>query len=200
MSCFLAGFVYVCHWLIFIYRSANEPDQSPEKKIQISHDFSDENCESDEDKENNKKQLNDAKKERKPCPFGASCYRKNPVHRQEVAHPGDDDFIDDNEEENNDVEDADDKPECEFGIDCYRKNPQHRKQFKHSVRPKRKRAAKAVKKKAKNEDAYDSDDSFINDEDDWEPVDDSDEDADFVATGDMSSDLEASADMSSELE
>merc|ERR1712058_18981 len=126
---------------------------------------------------------------------------KNPIHRQEASHPGDDDYKDVNKEDKNDDDDDDDKPECEFGTDCYRKNPQHRKQFKHGVRPKKRRAAKAAKKKAKNEDAYDSDDSFINDEDDWEPVDDSDDDADFApAAEDVSSDFEASADLSSELE
>jgi len=179
-----------------------ETRQSPAKKIQISPYVSDEDEECNENKENSdSKQLNHSNKKRKSCPFGASCYRKNPIHRQEASHPGDDDYKDVNKEDKNDDDDDDDKPECEFGTDCYRKNPQHRKQFKHTVRPKKKRAAKAAKKKAKNEDAYDSDDSFINDEDDWEPVDDSDDDADFApAAEDVSSDFEASADLSSELE
>ena len=30
---------------------------------------------------------------RPSCPFGASCYRKNPAHRQDHAHPGDQDFL-----------------------------------------------------------------------------------------------------------
>jgi len=177
-----------------------ETRQSPAKKIQISPDVSDEDEECNENKENSKL-LSHSNKERRSCPFGASCYRKNPIHRQEASHPGDDDYKDVNEEDKNDDDDDDDKPECEFGTDCYRKNPQHRKQFKHTVRPKKRRAAKAAKKKAKNEDAYDSDDSFINDEDDWEPVDDSDDDADFApAAEDVSSDFEASAELSSELE
>merc|ERR1719462_1039829 len=65
---------------------------------------------------------------RPSCPFGASCYRKNPAHRQDHAHPGDRDFHQDSDENV-------DKPECEYGVDCYRKNPQHRKDFKHTVRP-----------------------------------------------------------------
>ena len=28
------------------------------------------------------------------CPHGAGCYRKNPTHRVECAHPGDADWVD----------------------------------------------------------------------------------------------------------
>ena len=31
---------------------------------------------------------------RPPCAFGAACYRKNPAHRKDTAHPGDHDFKD----------------------------------------------------------------------------------------------------------
>ena len=31
-------------------------------------------------------------KERPQCPFGTSCYRKNPQHKIEEAHPGDNDY------------------------------------------------------------------------------------------------------------
>merc|ERR1719204_1004370 len=110
---------------------------------------------------------------RPSCPFGASCYRKNPAHRQDHAHPGDRDFLQDSDENEN-------KPECEYGVDCYRKNPQHRKDFKHTVKPLPTRKAKeATKKKSKDEDEYESD--LIDDEEDgWEPVDDSDDDADWA--------------------
>ena len=140
----------------------------------------------EDDKENVGNNASD-KPVRKSCSYGGSCYRKNPLHRRDEAHPGDDDYKD----PNNDADDDEDKPECEYGTDCYRKNPQHRKQFKHSKRPQKRRAAKAaaVKKKKKKEDDYDSDDSFINDEDDWEPVDDSDDDADFEPA-EMSSELD----------
>ncbi|KAI4890102.1 hypothetical protein NFI96_029952, partial [Prochilodus magdalenae] len=69
---------------------------------------------------------------RTPCPYGTSCYRKNPIHFQECSHPGDDDF----EEEQDDVdEDDDDRPECPYGTDCYRKNPLHKKEYKHTKPP-----------------------------------------------------------------
>ena len=141
---------------------------------------------SDDDEEEDDKE-NRPVSVRKSCPYGSSCYRKNPVHRKDEAHPGDGDYKDpDNEEE------GDDKPECEYGTDCYRKNPQHRKDFQHTRRPQRKRAAAEKKRKKKRtDDEYDSDDSFIDDEEDgWEPVDDSDDDADFEAPADMSSDFE----------
>ena len=127
---------------------------------------------------------------RKSCPYGSSCYRKNPVHRKDEAHPGDGDYKDPDLEE-----EGDDKPECEYGTDCYRKNPQHRKDFQHTRRPQRKRAAaekvEKKRKKKKTEDDCGSNDSFIDDDDDgWEPVDDSDDDADFEAPADMSSDFD----------
>ena len=110
------------------------------------------------------------------CPYGGSCYRKNPQHRVEESHPGDEDYRDPaagGEEEG-------ERPECEFGTECYRTNPMHKKQFSHSKKPQPKRQAKAKKKNTVADD-YDSDDSFINDEEDgWEPVDDSDDDADFT--------------------
>ena len=137
----------------------------------------------DEPEKENLKQK--AKKENKKplkpsCPFGSSCYRKNPVHRQEEAHPGDDDYKGPDEVSE---EDDDDRPECEFGTECYRKNPIHIKQFKHSHKPQPKREAKVkvIKKKRTKDDDSESDDSFINDEEDgWEPVDDTDEDEDWA--------------------
>jgi len=141
----------------------------------------------DDDKENRSVTV------RRSCPFGGNCYRKNPLHRKDEAHPGDGDYKD--PDENIENKEETDKPECEYGINCYRKNPQHRKDFQHTKRPRRKRAAtdklEKKRKKKKTDDDYDSDDSFIDDEDDgWEPVDDSDEDADFEAPADMSSDFE----------
>ena len=77
----------------------------------------------------------------------------------------------------------DERPECEYGVECYRKNPQHRRDFKHTLRPQPTRKAKeATKKKkatSKDDDEYESD--FIDDEEDgWEPIDDSDNDADWA--------------------
>ena len=39
---------------------------------------------------------------RKSCPFGAACYRRNPVHKADEAHPGDTDYRSDAEEEEDD--------------------------------------------------------------------------------------------------
>lgn len=39
--------------------------------------------------------------------------RKNPVHFQECSHPGDTDYEEEKEEE-------EDRPECPYGTDCYR--------------------------------------------------------------------------------
>ncbi len=93
---------------------------------------------------------------RKCCAYGASCYRKNPQHRLEEAHPGDDDYKSDDDED----DDVDDKrPECEYGVNCYRKNPQHRKDYKHTAKPNPKRRAKTkAANKKKNKSDYDSGD------------------------------------------
>ena len=167
----------------------SEISEEPSKKKAEESSKLDLNDDEEGDKENKPVSA------RKSCPYGSSCYRRNPAHRNDEAHPGDGDYKDPDENNDNSVE-GDDKPECEYGIDCYRKNPQHRKDFQHTKRPQRKRAAaekveKRRKKKKKTEDDYDSDESFIDDEEDgWEPVDDSDDDADFEAPADMSSDFE----------
>jgi len=116
---------------------------------------------------------------RPSCPYGASCYRKNPKHRDDLAHPEDDDY----QESGPSPDDDSDKPECEYGTNCYRKNPQHWTDFKHSNKHQPKRKVKVKKPKTKkNEDEYESD--FINDDsDEWEPVDDSDDDADWNPVG-----------------
>lgn len=102
---------------------------------------------------------------RKKCSFGATCYRKNPAHFEEECHPGDDDYVSD-EEVNPDDDDDDSRPECEYGIKCYRKNPQHRIDYKHTKDPRPVRAAaKKAKAKTKAIGDDDSDDSFIVDDD-----------------------------------
>ncbi|KAL7845518.1 hypothetical protein AOLI_G00237100 [Acnodon oligacanthus] len=112
---------------------------------------------------------------RTPCPYGTSCYRKNPVHFQECSHPGDDDF---EEEQSNSNEDDDDRPECPYGTDCYRKNLLHKKEYKHTKPP--------AKKSAPDDDEDDEDryeNSFINDESEEEEV---DEDSDYMPESDDS--------------
>ena len=95
---------------------------------------------------------------RPSCPFGkVGCKRFNPQHFEDEAHPGDSDYL---EIENND----DDLPECEYGVDCYRKNPLHLKEYKHTLKPRPSRPKKP--KREENEHDYDS--SFIDDEEEEE--------------------------------
>ncbi|XP_067845574.1 aprataxin and PNK-like factor isoform X2 [Heptranchias perlo] len=138
--------------------------------------------------------------QRAPCMYGNNCYRKNPVHFQELSHPGDADY----EDSTGGGEEVDDKPECPFGTACYRRNPQHKKEYKHTQppeselrRPKRKVAQKGKSGKDDESDddgepsQYDLNDSFIDDEEedldptdedsDWEPSSDSNEDIDTLA-------------------
>ncbi|KAG7315994.1 hypothetical protein KOW79_020860 [Hemibagrus wyckioides] len=103
---------------------------------------------------------------RTPCPYGTSCYRKNPIHFQECSHPGDDDY---EEEQNNADDEDDDRPECPYGTDCYRKNPLHKKEYKHTKPP--------VYDDDRDEDEDRYENSFINDESEDEDV---DEDSDYV--------------------
>ncbi|KAL2086533.1 hypothetical protein ACEWY4_017592 [Coilia grayii] len=113
---------------------------------------------------------------RTPCPYGSSCYRKNPIHFQECSHPGDSDY---EEEAEMDVdEEDDDRPECPYGTDCYRKNPLHKKEYKHTRPPARASASrKDEDEDDDDEDAYE--DSFINDDSE----ENFDEDSDYVPDG-----------------
>ncbi|KAJ8002178.1 hypothetical protein DPEC_G00177120 [Dallia pectoralis] len=98
---------------------------------------------------------------RTPCQYGGNCYRKNPVHFQECSHPGDSDYVDESEKEDEDDEaDSVDRPECPYGTDCYRKNPLHRKEYRHT---KKTRAKKPVSYYNDDDDDFGDDDSFIND-------------------------------------
>ncbi|XP_073528289.1 aprataxin and PNK-like factor [Phyllobates terribilis] len=126
-------------------------------------------------------------KKRVPCMYGEQCYRKNPVHFQEFSHPGDSDYCD---VENGSQDDNDDRPECPYGTDCYRKNPQHKLEYKHT-RPPGRKLRKRIPKKAKRsvldddsdndgENAYDLEDSFIDDDDEEEDFDITDEDSDWM--------------------
>ncbi|XP_048457388.1 aprataxin and PNK-like factor isoform X3 [Rhincodon typus] len=136
------------------------------------------------------------KPRRAPCMYGSNCYRKNPLHFQELSHPGDTDY-----EELAGEEEDDDKPECPFGTACYRKNPQHKKEYKHTRppgselrRPKRKVAQKDKSGLDGESDddgepnRYDLNDRFIDDEEeDLEPT---DEDSDWEPSADSDEDIE----------
>ena len=69
------------------------------------------------------------KGKRKPCFYGSSCYRKNPMHKKVVAHPGDSDY----EEEIEEALPDHIQLECEFGRHCYGKYLQHVRDYKHTV-------------------------------------------------------------------
>ncbi|XP_056266210.1 aprataxin and PNK-like factor [Pseudoliparis swirei] len=96
---------------------------------------------------------------RAPCPYGRSCYRKNPAHFQESSHPDDSDYEEPEEEE----EEEGDRPECPYGTDCYRKNPLHRKEYKHTKKPGRATRNAPKKTPADEDDEDEYDDSFIDD-------------------------------------
>jgi len=138
---------------------------------------------------------------RKSCSYGASCYRKNPQHRLDEAHPGDNDYNDeiltgrwgwamglDDEEDATDTSNI--KAECEYGLDCYRKNPEHRKNYKHTSRPRvakrkaKEKVAKVAKKQKDGANGYDSD--FIDDDTDLdeEDISSDEEDIDEWTPGD----------------
>jgi aprataxin and PNK-like factor len=63
---------------------------------------------------------------RERCPYGASCYRTNPIHRQQAIHPGDSDWNTDDEDEEENT-----KPVCAYGDECYRTNPDHFNEYDH---------------------------------------------------------------------
>ncbi|XP_076847932.1 aprataxin and PNK-like factor isoform X2 [Brachyhypopomus gauderio] len=115
--------------------------------------------------------------QRTPCPYGTSCYRKNPIHFRECSHPGDDDHEEECSNED-DCDGGDDRPECPYGTDCYRKNPLHKKQYKHTTPP----AKMSVPGSAEDDDDEDQyEDSFINDESEEEEA---DEGSDYVPESD----------------
>ncbi|XP_061087312.1 aprataxin and PNK-like factor isoform X2 [Conger conger] len=98
---------------------------------------------------------------RAPCPYGKTCYRKNPVHFQECSHPGNSDYAEGEDDEEEEGEEDDERPECPYGTACYRKNPLHRKEYKHTQNP-GKRAGPDEEEEGEEEDW--DDDSFINDD------------------------------------
>ncbi|XP_036608496.1 aprataxin and PNK-like factor isoform X2 [Trichosurus vulpecula] len=110
---------------------------------------------------------------RTPCIYGASCYRKNPVHFQQFSHPGDRDYGD---AQVMNREEDDNRPECPYGASCYRKNPQHKIEYKHSEPS----GASVLDEDSDNDgqpNEYDLNDSFLDDEEEeYEPT---DEDSDW---------------------
>ncbi|KAK3580869.1 hypothetical protein CHS0354_032930 [Potamilus streckersoni] len=112
---------------------------------------------------------NAEKKHRQRCRFGDKCYRKNPTHREEFCHPGDESFEENSEDEG--------LPDCPFGETCYRTNPKHLQEYRHPQPYKKKVDTEDDKGSKKNQgrkslmaedddeaiNTYDYEDSFIDD-------------------------------------
>jgi len=109
-----------------------------------------------------------AHKQTRPCcSYGNTCYRKNPKHKEEYSHPGDDDYGEVNNDSDGEYySDDDDRPQCEYGTGCYRKNPEHKKQYKHTDLPRRKAKPNKNMGESEVDSADEFDDSFINDDSD----------------------------------
>ncbi|KAG4078600.1 hypothetical protein HA402_003247 [Bradysia odoriphaga] len=70
--------------------------------------------------------IEDVKPERQSCNYGIKCFRRNPAHRTELAHPGDVDY-----RRPNLPSAPAGTPACPWGAACYRRNPQHFIQLSH---------------------------------------------------------------------
>ncbi|CAF0958441.1 unnamed protein product [Didymodactylos carnosus] len=98
--------------------------------------------------------------------------RTNPLHRQQVSHPGDSDYEMGSDNNNNtNTADNKQKPLCPYGSDCYRKNAAHFKEFRHnSTKTRTSATGRTSKRKSIDEEdldepnEYDFDDSFIDDQ------------------------------------
>ena len=66
------------------------------------------------------------------CPYGEKCYRKNPVHFKEFAHPS----KGGKKPESTVQIDTSKLPACPFRTSCYRKNLLHFAQYSHPVKGK----------------------------------------------------------------
>jgi len=109
--------------------------------------------ESDEDEED----LNDDEadnKQRKSCEFGDKCFRKNPNHRNDFAHPGDSDYQSDGEEK--------DVPEKNNKKDNKRATKKVIPRKASVGRPKREAAKRGAKKRTQD----DEDDDLSEEEED----------------------------------
>ena len=69
------------------------------------------------------------------CPYGARCYRKNPLHLKEFLHPISKDGIKPSLISNISTVQIDTAklPPCPFGAACYRKNLLHFAEYSHPL-------------------------------------------------------------------
>eukprot|EP01006_Ploeotia_vitrea_P047028 TRINITY_DN67081_c10_g1_i1.p1 TRINITY_DN67081_c10_g1~~TRINITY_DN67081_c10_g1_i1.p1 ORF type:complete len:797 (-),score=76.62 TRINITY_DN67081_c10_g1_i1:32-2086(-) len=61
-----------------------------------------------------------------PCPYGAQCYRKNSLHRQQYSH----DFKQ-QQKKMPEGQVPETRPMCPYGATCYRANQHHRRMYYH---------------------------------------------------------------------
>lgn len=94
-------------------KNSGEPSKKKDEKDGYESDVVVEPDESNE-------ASNNAPRRRPICQYEASCYRKNPVHKQEYCHPGDADYLR-----------LQDRPQCPYGAACYRQNQLHRVEYQH---------------------------------------------------------------------
>ena len=67
-----------------------------------------------------------AQNDRPSCDHGIRCFRNNPGHRRDFAHPGDDDY-----RRPTFAPAAPNAPRCPYWEGCYRRNPDHFRMFQH---------------------------------------------------------------------
>ena len=82
-------------------QTANEPEVESQTQNESPEYLSDENkVDRDVDRESEDEEDEPTCSgpslipKRKPCEYGAKCYRKNPAHKKEMSHPGDSDYWD----------------------------------------------------------------------------------------------------------
>lgn len=105
---------------------------------------------------------------RKPCEYGANCYRKNPAHKNEMSHPGDLDYWDPVSTSIDPVLDT--RPECSYGILCYQRSDSHRRKFAHNTvgkKRKRRAAMKADLKDFSESSGDELENSSLSENSDW---------------------------------
>ena len=124
---------------------------------------------------------------RRPCPYGSSCYRKNPAHFVEFSHPADSDGASTSSSKlslgsrsGSGTEaaaalaapsSADSSsaalPPCKYGAKCYRKNLLHFAEYAHPTSGPATSATAAVDSDSDSDsdsgdtDVYDSDDDKV---------------------------------------
>lgn len=116
---------------------------------------------------------------RRPCPYGSSCYRKNPAHFVEFSHPVDSDGASTLGSRSGSGTEAaaalaapssaDSSsaalPPCKYGAKCYRKNLLHFAEYAHPTSGPATSATAAVDSDSDSDsgdtDVYDSDDDKV---------------------------------------